>query len=283
MTVESRRLGPPQILLMSLATACTLLLSACGGGGGGGSSALTAVPTPPPVVPQAAEKRLFALNDTGITSSQCFQEGSDVLVSCTSAAALALSLFQDGMFGRDADALTAGGSDGISGFSYTKVSASGDELPASASVWACTLDNVTGLLWEAKTTDGGLSDATGVFTNFDTSGVSQKRDGSVPTQQEINATSNAAGHVRAMNAQGLCGFKDWALPTDDELQSLVAYSDQVSAPTVDMSWFPQTRKTLYWSGTPGAGQADRAWGVDFADGVLMTDFRYVARPLRLVR
>ena len=40
-----------------------------------------------------------ALNDTGITSSQCHQAGSDVLVACSSAGAITLNNAQDGMVG----------------------------------------------------------------------------------------------------------------------------------------------------------------------------------------
>jgi hypothetical protein len=47
---------------------------------------------------------------------------------------------------------------------YIKVSNSGKALPASALLgsgeddWACTYDSATKLMWEVKTTDGGLRD-----------------------------------------------------------------------------------------------------------------------------
>jgi Protein of unknown function (DUF1566) len=257
-----------------------LLLSACGGGG---QVPVAAVPAPAFAPAPLTGKKLLALNDTGITSKQCFQEGSDSLVSCTSAGAVALNALQDGMFGRDVEALTAGAADGQLGFSYTKVSSSGDELPANAASWACVLDNVTGLLWESKTTDGSLRDASRVFTNFDASGTPQIRGGGIPTLQEVDAAGNTQGYVRVTNAQGLCGFKDWALPTDEQLQSLVAYSEVLDAPTVDSTWFPNTRRTLYWSSTPTIDTSDRAWGIDFGDGLIYPEFKYVARPARLVR
>ena len=77
-----------------------LSLSALAGCGGSGGPQTTALVLPPPAPLAAQSSRV---NDTGVTSSQCFQEGSDVLVSCKSAGALALNSFQDGMSGRDAE------------------------------------------------------------------------------------------------------------------------------------------------------------------------------------
>ena len=70
--------------------------------------------TPPP-------STTSILNDTGITSSQCYQAGSDVLVDCGSAGALALNNAQDGMTGRDANTATNSNTDGKLGFSFTSV------------------------------------------------------------------------------------------------------------------------------------------------------------------
>ena len=103
--------------------------------------------------------------DSGITASQCYAAGSDALVSCTSAAALALNDQQDGMVGRDVS--NPDSSDGKLGFSYTKLDASGNALPASAATWVCVKDNITGLTWEIKTADGGLRYKAWTYTNYD--------------------------------------------------------------------------------------------------------------------
>jgi trimeric autotransporter adhesin len=107
------------------------------------------------------------LNDTGITAGQCYQAGSDVLLSCTSAAATGLNPAQDGMQGRDVVAATNSAADGKLGFSFTKIGASGETLPASATAWSCVKDNVTGMMWEVKTADGGLRDWTKRYTHYD--------------------------------------------------------------------------------------------------------------------
>ena len=150
------------------------------------------------------------LPDTGITASQCYAAGSDALVSCTSAAAIALNDKQDGMVGRDVS--NADSSDGKLGFSYTKIDANGSALPVSATSWSCVKDNITGLMWEVKTADGGLRDMNKTYTHYDDATQAQKYDGSAwvnPTQAEIDAATNTRGFVTAVNAASMCGHADW--------------------------------------------------------------------------
>lgn len=49
-------------------------------------------------------------------------------------------------------------SDGRAGFSFIKVDADGKPLSADAPRLSCVKDKVTGLMWERKTSDGGLRD-----------------------------------------------------------------------------------------------------------------------------
>lgn len=53
---------------------------------------------------------------------------------------------QDGDNGRDVTDIDA--NDGRAGFSFTKLDAAGNDLPADATDWTCVRDNVTGALWE---------------------------------------------------------------------------------------------------------------------------------------
>ena len=173
------------------------------------------------------------LNDAGVTASQCYQAGSDVLVSCTSAAAIALNPAQDGMRGRDATPATNSAADGKLGFSYTKISASGQTLAASATSWACVKDNLTGLVWEVKTIDGGLRDSAKTYTNYDSTASAQLFDGTAyvnPTQAQIDAGTNSFGFKNAVNTATLCGAADWRLPTAKELESLVDYGVALPRP-----------------------------------------------------
>ena len=223
------------------------------------------------------------LNDSGVTASQCYQAGSDVLLSCTSAAAIALNPAQDGMVGRDATPATNSAADGKLGFSYTKISASGQTLAASATSWSCVKDNLTGLVWEVKTSDGGLRDSAKTYTNLDSTATDQWATGTNPTQAQIDASTNSVGFKNAVNAATLCGAADWRLPTAKELASLVDYGLAFPGPTIDAAWFPNTVGDAFWSSSPDVGGAYSAWGVGFYNGYVYDGGRYYSLPVRLVR
>ena len=204
-----------------------------------------------PAAPSAATG---LLNDTGVTASQCYQAGSGTLVSCSSAAALALNNAQDGMSGRDANGTTNGSADGKLGFSFAAVAG------------GCVRDNVTGLMWEVKTNDGGLRDWNTTYTNYG--------DG---------RAGDASAYVTAVNASGLCGHNDWRLPSADELQSIVDYGVAYPGPTIDTTWFPNTKGSVYWTSSPYVGYSAYAWVVDFDYGYVGYGYRGGSGYVRLVR
>jgi PKD repeat protein len=230
------------------------------------------------------------LNDTGITASQCYGAGTDTLSLCSSAAAVALNAAQDGMQGRDAVALTNTGIDGNLGFNFTKIGPSGETLPASATNWSCVKDNVTGLIWEIKTRDGGLRDWTKNYTQYDSTASTQIYNTSTgvlsyPTQADIDAPSNTIAFKNAVNAVGLCGANDWRLPSANELQSVVDYGPKNSINSIDAQWFPNTQADRFWTGTAYVGVARLGWvvGFGFYDGYVGYYFRSNAAYVRLVR
>jgi hypothetical protein len=102
-----------------------------------------------------------ALNDTGITF--CGDATTNTANCATVAADGGKFPRQDARYGRDAQAAAGtlakvGG--GGAGFDFTKIANNGTVLAASAALgsgathWACTRDNVTGLIWTVKTTSG---------------------------------------------------------------------------------------------------------------------------------
>jgi hypothetical protein len=201
-----------------------------------------------------------SLTDTGITASQCYAAGSNTLVSCTSAAAIALSPTQDGMVGRDVTTPLA--SDGKLGFSYSTV--------GSYPITDCVKDNITGLVWEGKPASGTRS-ATNTYTNYD-----------FATYGDVAyLNTNSLGYVAAVNAAALCGYTDWRLPTADELQTLVDYSSY--GLTIDATWFPNTQGNWYWTSSPYVGYSYYAWVVSFSYGYVNYGYRYNYYYVRLVR
>jgi PKD repeat protein len=219
------------------------------------------------------------LNDTGITASQCYQAGSDTLISCTSTAAIGLNSAQDGMLGRDASPSLNTDVDGQLGFSFTKIGASGEALPASAKQWSCVKDNVTGLIWEVKTNDGGLRDVGRTYTNYDSTSAKQLPGGLVPTPSNLAASTNSIGFLNAVNFEGLCGATDWRIPTVDELRSVTSFTQ-----TVDSTWFPFG--TGGWASSPyyaSSSIADQIGWLIFLFGSEQNVDRSSASALMLVR
>lgn len=62
----------------------------------------------------------------------------------------------------------------------------------------------------------------------------------------------------------LAGLSEWRLPNREELKSII--DPARTKPTIDTTFFPNTKTNLYWSSTTDAGGSSNAWGVNFDDG-----------------
>ena len=197
----------------------------------------------------ASDWRAEKLPHSGVTSNQCYQAGNNTLTACSNSTATALSgtAKQDGMrASRNA-------------MSYSPV---GSQL-----VTACVRDNITGLIWEGKTDDGGLRDKDNTYKNLGG-----------------GAATDTSGYVAAVNASNLCGFNDWRLPTRAELLNLVDNGKTGSAP-INATAFSNTALTDYWSADVRRDFKSRAWTVSFlSNGGSSSDLvRSSTRAVRLVR
>jgi Protein of unknown function (DUF1566) len=209
------------------------------------------------------------LNDTGITSCSDYAFGysnsSTLGLSCALTADSQgdpIPPRQDASYGRDAKAaagtlVKVGGGDG--GFDFTKLDIAGNPLPASATSWACVKDNNTKLVWENKTTDGGLRDWNKTYTWY--SSDSTTNGGVAGTNTTAN---NTQAYAAAVNATNLCGASDWRLPEQEELRSIV-HNGRVS-PSIDVAYFPNTQSNYFWSSSVVANDPSDAWFVYFSDG-----------------
>jgi hypothetical protein len=216
--------------------------------------------------PIQAAAQGYPLNDTGQT--QCF-DAAHVPVACN--AAIAGRPGQDGRFGRDA-AATAGAlakqGGGEGGFDFTRVCMNGDAAGVgacaatpvantgaspAATEWACTRDNVTGLVWSLQTRLAFWADAAA-------------------------AAFAEAGH----NGASRCGYgTGWRLPTAGELLSIVTYGG--GSPAIDQAYFPATESSAYWTATPFLASANAVWAVRFTDGDTSAYNTLSAAYVRLVR
>jgi len=202
------------------------------------------------------------LNDTGITWGGNYPSGNNT--TCTSNIAGA----QDCNQGRDAT--HNDNSDGYAGFSFTKLDGNGNDLPASATQWSCVRDNVTGLVWEVKTDDGGIHDKDNMY-----------RWGGKTTLGSGYGTyfSDWDPLVDGSNNEGFCGYNDWRVPTRQELHGIVHYG--VVDPAIDTNYFPNTPAASFWSAS--SGYANLAWQVGFSNGGSNSHERFAKYRVRLVR
>ncbi len=86
---------------------------------------------------------------------------------------------------------------------------------------------------------------------------------------------------KKVNEAGAAKFKDWRLPTLNELLSLV--ERQCTDPAINPNHFPNTPSLAVWSQTPYADVPDSAWVVNFYYGLPFFDYRSRQLPVRLVR
>jgi len=203
------------------------------------------------------------LNDTGITT-------------CSNATQNGLPCPVAGFPGQDAEY-------GTNGFDFTKLDASGNALSASATNHTCVQDNVTGLVWEVKTADGGLRDQRWTYTWYNSSST----DGNLGTAS--GGTCHDTGRcdtekfTQDVNAAGLCGFHDWRMPNPKELAGIVDYSIPYPGPTINTGYFPNTPSSAVWSSSPYAYSSGYAWYVYFYNGNVDNYGRSSAFAVRLVR
>lgn len=136
------------------------------------------------------------------------------------------------------------GSYAINSPSYTKLAVNGNDLPDGALSWAMVRDNITGLIWEAKTDDGSIHDKDTNYTWVDAQSL----------------------FIVALNNANFGGYNDWRLPTAKELNSLLNRGR--SRPAADTEYFPNMMWGAYWSSTADVRDVNKAWVAFFDYGVV---------------
>ena len=219
------------------------------------------------------------LNDTGITWAGEYSSGNKTGNECSTTT---ITGKQDCHYGRDKT--HNDDTDGMAGFSFTKLDATGKALTNQADTGhACVKDNVTGLIWEVKTTSGMRSKKTkykwGGLTAIGRDHTRKK--GSY--YDDWNELVNYANDTSNANTAGdaLCGFRDWRVPNKEELFSIAHLGK--NNPGIDGRYFPNTQKGWYWSSSPYAYYTNYARILIFINGRDSISIRDGNRYVRLVR
>ncbi|MBB6056825.1 MAG: DUF1566 domain-containing protein [Gammaproteobacteria bacterium] len=179
------------------------------------------------------------------------------------------------------DVTDSNDSDGHAGFSFTKLDKDGHDLSSDAKAWSCVRDNVTGLIWEIKTTSG-LQNKDATYTwyqenpKINAGFIGIKNGGHCE-----GSDCDTSGYVSALNKQELCGYHDWRMPNVDELSSITNLNE--SAPAIDARYFPETVAAAYWTSVPVATLPANAWDVYFKGGGSDWDNKQNLLHVRLVR
>jgi hypothetical protein len=243
-----------------------------------GESAKSAVVSVKPVM-AVDLSGVKSLNDTGLIFSANMPDGQLTPsqlhnVDCSGA----LAAYQDCASGRDVS--ESDDTDGVLGFSFTKLSSTGAALDVSASSWSCVKDNVTGLVWEAKQGgngnkgDQGLHDVDDIFSWYNPDISVNGRDSGAENSQPLSCHAytantpssycNTLAFVERVNTAALCGLTNWRLPNTNELLGLVNFG--ADTPSIETTFFPNMiTNSKYWSnGTdPENTSSHKAWTVLF--------------------
>lgn len=225
------------------------------------------------IMPDNIPKPTYQLNDTGVNACATANNTHN---SCPNSN----YPIQDGDSGRDNS--QADDNDGHAGFSFTKISSTGQLLNTDATEWSCVKDNVTGLIWEIKTNDQGLHDQHWTYSWHEPDNSKNGGGAGLANGGDCGATSqcDTLAYIQAVNTVGWCGAHDWRLPTVDELLGL-SVLDRIN-PALDTRYFPNTPNTWFWSAT-AAGIKEYAWYVFANYGLLSWNGKDQKGLIRLVR
>jgi hypothetical protein len=174
---------------------------------------------------------------------------------------------------------------GEAGFDYTALDATGAEITAIGLAGPCVRDNLTGLVWEVKTDDGGLHDKDHTYTWYSTDGTTNGgAAGTVggATCGGTLANCDTQSYVAAVNAVGWCGFNDWRMPSLRELLSIVHYGR--TSPAIEPTYFQNTLSYYHWTADTVQSSTSAAWSVLVGNGGVHVNYsKSVNFSVRLVR
>lgn len=125
---------------------------------------------------------------------------------------------------------------------WQKIDNNGKHVAQNKGPWRCVIDTKTGLVWENKQVNEGISHYSWTYNQGD---GREHINGSCT--QLANCTTRDL--IEAANREQWCGQKNWRLPSIEELQSLLDHSKPSPETKICDCFLPKTQRSSYWSET----------------------------------
>ena len=150
--------------------------------------------------------------------------------------------------------------------------------------WACVQDNKSGLIWEVKKSEPGLHNINNTYSWYDPNkdsngGFAGKANGGTCAGSNCDTES----YLKAVNAEKLCGFTDWYLPSRYELNTIVDTNVFFPGPTLPKAFSPESLPGKYWTDTTFKTRRASAWVWRFDYGSDYVTEKSDALNVRLTR
>lgn len=126
---------------------------------------------------------------------------------------------------------------------FIKLSMEGKILSPWAGPWHCIVDSKTGLTWEVKSRNESMHDKECSFSWFN--GQLGRRNGEYCFANK--SSSDTFNIIKSTNMEQRCGLKNWRLPTEKELRSLLSNTQKSGDPHIAMDFFPYSKPESYWT------------------------------------
>ncbi|QKK01431.1 MAG: DUF1566 domain-containing protein [Pseudomonadota bacterium] len=167
---------------------------------------------------------------------------------------------------------------------WVKIDADGTPALVDMQRHHCVFDQRTGLMWEVKRHDSALHHPAHTFTWHSSDEQLHMSDPGLPDGGDCSvARCDTEGLAAAVNAAGLCGYRDWRVPTRAELLTLGDLSLRQTGQVIDPAFFPQLVVDEYWTIETFRLYPQSAWAVSARHGLDRADLKREPKPVRLVR
>ena len=166
--------------------------------------------------------------------------------------------------------------------SYTKLDTNGEELLDDAPEWSIVRDNNTGLYWEVKNNSDDTvdfynpHDADNTYVWYNSNPY---ENGGNPGQRLESATTE--DFINSLNAEAYGGFRDWRMPTINELVLLSDRSQEYAKPSIN--FFPHSLLGVWSATSIMEGWVHLAKVMNYYSGTTSTNLKTSSSSVRAVR